>query len=181
MSAPFDDLLANVSWSDPRRSWYRNNRSTRREAFQDRHTPVLDTQHKWDNTICKRCQDPGVCCPCWIQLPSLSLWFSDSFLLQFATLHLRFKCIVKARLFAYSGTLGTACKNSIPVSRNNNNQKKASLYNGMSCPRWQYHITGYRWFPVRTLPVAPLWCDLARCSRTVVVIKLRRTCQTTRL
>ena len=29
--------------------------------------------------------------------------------------------------------------------------------------------------PVRTLPVAPLWCDLGRCSRTVVVIKLWRT------
>ena len=25
------------------------------------------------------------------------------------------------------------------------------------------------------LPVAPLWCDLGRCSRTGVVIKLRRT------
>ena len=39
----------------------------------------------------------------------------------------------------------------------------------------QWHRTGYRWFQVRTLPVAPLWCDLGRCSRTVVVIKLRRT------
>ena len=24
------------------------------------------------------------------------------------------------------------------------------------------HRTGYRWSPVRTLPVAPLWCDLRR-------------------
>ena len=31
---------------------------------------------------------------------------------------------------------------------------------GMSCPNWQCHRTGSRWFPVRTLPVAPLWCDL---------------------
>ena len=31
---------------------------------------------------------------------------------------------------------------------------------GMSCPSWQWHRTGSRWFPVRTLPVAPLWCDL---------------------
>ena len=45
---------------------------------------------------------------------------------------------------------------------------------GMSCPSWQWHKTGYRWSPVRTIPVAPLWCDLGRCSRTVVVIKLRR-------
>ena len=49
----------------------------------------------------------------------------------------------------------------------------------MSCPSWQWHWqrtwTGYRWSPVRTLPVAPLWCDLGRCSRTVVVIKLRQT------
>ena len=28
------------------------------------------------------------------------------------------------------------------------------------CPNWQWHRTGSRWFPVRTLPVAPLWCDL---------------------
>ena len=47
----------------------------------------------------------------------------------------------------------------------------------MSCPSssWQRHRSGYRWSPVRTLPAAPLWCDLGRCSRTVVVIKLRRT------
>ena len=25
---------------------------------------------------------------------------------------------------------------------------------------WQWHRTGSRWFPVRTLQVAPLWCDL---------------------
>ena len=31
---------------------------------------------------------------------------------------------------------------------------------GMSCPSWQWHRTGSRWFPVRTLLVAPLWCDL---------------------
>ena len=45
---------------------------------------------------------------------------------------------------------------------------------GMSCPSWQWHRTGYRRSPVRTLPVAPLWCDLGRCSRTLVVLKLRR-------
>ena len=59
----------------------------------------------------------------------------------------------------------------------------------MSCPSWQGHRTvvviklwrtsafrtGYRWSPVRTRPVAPLWCDLGCCSRTVVVIKLQRT------
>ena len=33
-------------------------------------------------------------------------------------------------------------------------------YLGMSCPSWQWHRTGSRWSPVRTLPVAPLWCDL---------------------
>ena len=27
---------------------------------------------------------------------------------------------------------------------------------GMSCPSWQWHRIGNRWFPVRTLPVAPL-------------------------
>ena len=31
---------------------------------------------------------------------------------------------------------------------------------GMSCPSWQWHRAGYRWQPVRTLPVAPLGCDL---------------------
>ena len=36
-------------------------------------------------------------------------------------------------------------------------------------------LSGYRWSPVRTLPVVPLWCELGRCSRTFVVIKLRRT------
>ena len=30
----------------------------------------------------------------------------------------------------------------------------------MSCPSWQWHRTGSRWSQVRTLPVAPLWCDL---------------------
>ena len=30
----------------------------------------------------------------------------------------------------------------------------------MSCPNWQWHRTGSRWSPVRTLLVAPLWCDL---------------------
>ena len=42
------------------------------------------------------------------------------------------------------------------------------------CPSWQWHRTGNRWFPVRTLQVAPLWCDLGHSSRTVAVIKLRR-------
>ena len=45
---------------------------------------------------------------------------------------------------------------------------------GTSCPSWQWHKTGYRWSPARTIPVAPLWCDLGCCSRTVVVTKLRR-------
>ena len=33
---------------------------------------------------------------------------------------------------------------------------------GMSCPSWQWHRTGSCWSPVwlRTLLVAPLWCDL---------------------
>ena len=26
--------------------------------------------------------------------------------------------------------------------------------------KWQWHRIGSRWSPVRTLPVAPLWCDL---------------------
>ena len=30
----------------------------------------------------------------------------------------------------------------------------------MSCPSCQWHRTGSHWSPVRTLPVAPLWCDL---------------------
>ena len=30
----------------------------------------------------------------------------------------------------------------------------------MSCPSWQWHRSGSRWSPVRTLLVAPLWCDL---------------------
>ena len=51
----------------------------------------------------------------------------------------------------------------------------------MSCPSWQWYRTGYRWSPVRTLSVAPLWCDLGCYSRTVVVIKLRRTSAFTKL
>ena len=35
-----------------------------------------------------------------------------------------------------------------------------SIITGMSCPSWQWHRTGSRWSPVRTLLVAPLWCDL---------------------
>ena len=42
----------------------------------------------------------------------------------------------------------------------------------VSYPSWQQHRTGYCWLPFGTLPVAPLWCDLGRCSPTVVVIKL---------
>ena len=49
------------------------------------------------------------------------------------------------------------------------------LFLAMSCPSWQRHRAGYRWSPVWTLPVAPLWCDLGLWSQTVVVIKLRRT------
>ena len=30
----------------------------------------------------------------------------------------------------------------------------------MSYPSWQWHRTESSWSPVRTLPVAPLWCDL---------------------
>ena len=28
----------------------------------------------------------------------------------------------------------------------------------------QWHRTGYSWSPVRTLPMAPLWCDLGCCQ-----------------
>ena len=41
-----------------------------------------------------------------------------------------------------------------------NSLTESTLYIGMSCPSWQWHRTGSRWFPGRTLPVAPLWCDL---------------------
>ena len=42
-------------------------------------------------------------------------------------------------------------------------------------PSWQWHTTE-NWIPlprspVRTLPVAPLWCDRSSCSRTVVVVE----------
>ena len=30
----------------------------------------------------------------------------------------------------------------------------------LSCPSWQWHRAGSCWSPVRTLQVAPLWCDL---------------------
>ena len=36
----------------------------------------------------------------------------------------------------------------------------SALTLAISCPSWQWHRTGSRWSPVRTLPVAPLWCDL---------------------
>ena len=38
-----------------------------------------------------------------------------------------------------------------------------------------YNTTGYCLLPLQTLSVAPLWCDLGCCSRTVVVLKLLRT------
>ena len=40
------------------------------------------------------------------------------------------------------------------------NIKWKAIYKGMSCPSWQWHRIGSSWSPVRTLPVAPLWCDL---------------------
>ena len=46
---------------------------------------------------------------------------------------------------------------------------------GMSCQSWLQHRTGYNWWPVWTLPVAPLSCDLRRWSQTVVIIKLLQT------
>ena len=39
-------------------------------------------------------------------------------------------------------------------------QSGQTLYTGMSCLSWQWHRTGSRWSSVRTLLVAPLWCDL---------------------
>ena len=57
----------------------------------------------------------------------------------------------------------------------------AKVLRGITCTFAHYTMTrlrlraGYRWSPVRTLPVAPLWCDLRRFSRTVAVINLRRT------
>ena len=36
----------------------------------------------------------------------------------------------------------------------------ADTHTGMPCPSWQWHRTGSSWFQFRTLPVAPLWCDL---------------------
>ena len=41
----------------------------------------------------------------------------------------------------------------------------------ITCPSWQRHRTWYSQSLVRTLPVAPLWCDMGCCYRTVVVIK----------
>ena len=42
----------------------------------------------------------------------------------------------------------------LQISQNN------SWLSRMSCPNWQWHRTGSCWSSVRTLPVAPLWCDL---------------------
>ena len=65
--------------------------------------------------------------------------------------------------------LGSNLLNAIPCNVN------AVNILGMSCPSWQWHGTGYSWSQVQTRPVAPLWCDLGRCSQTVVVIKLLQT------
>ena len=35
-----------------------------------------------------------------------------------------------------------------------------TTWTGMSCPSWQWHRNGSSWSPVRTLLLAPLWCDL---------------------
>ena len=49
---------------------------------------------------------------------------------------------------------------------------------GMSCPSWQWHRTGSRWSPVRTLLRAYWWrpCGVTwDSSQTGVVIRLRQT------
>ena len=51
---------------------------------------------------------------------------------------------------------------------------------GMSCPDWQWHRTGSRWSPIRTLPVAPLWCDLgfspnSRGNKAAANLRVRPT------
>ena len=48
----------------------------------------------------------------------------------------------------------------------------------MSCPSWQWHRTGSSWSPVRTLLVAPLWCDLGfvpNCRGNKAAANLRPT------
>ena len=58
-----------------------------------------------------------------------------------------------------------------------NMYKYADIYT-LSCPSWQWHRTGSRWFPVRTLLVAPLWCDLGffpNCRGNKAVANLRPT------
>ena len=50
----------------------------------------------------------------------------------------------------------------------------------MSCPSWQWHITGSSWSPVRTLQVAPLWCDLGffpNSRGNKAAVNLFPTCQ----
>ena len=47
----------------------------------------------------------------------------------------------------------------------------------MFCLSWQWHRTGSRWSPVRTLPVAPLWsrCDLGYSHGIKAAANLRPT------
>ena len=45
----------------------------------------------------------------------------------------------------------------------------------LSCILARLEITKVARYQIQTLPLAPLWCDLGRCSRTVVVIKLQQT------
>ena len=65
--------------------------------------------------------------------------------------------------------LYTAEKKKMPVLYRDVLSKLATW----NCLEW--HRTGYSWWPVQTLPVTPLWCDLGRCSQTVVVTKLLLT------
>ena len=47
-----------------------------------------------------------------------------------------------------------------PSARRSEPRRTATAKQAVQPPSWQWHRTGSRWFPVRTLPVAPLWCDL---------------------
>ena len=52
-----------------------------------------------------------------------------------------------------NGVLVSMCIQEPPIGYIGSNHR-------VTYESWQWHRTGSSWFPVRTLPVAPLWCDL---------------------
>ena len=96
----------------------------------------------------------------WVRLAVPVGWFGEGKdLASWEVLYNIFKCyiVTVVKALCYKANLKWAIVFSIWYSSSIHSY---IMVTGMFCPSWQWHRTGSRWFPVRTLPVAPLWCDL---------------------